>query len=84
MNEEKELQREIHKDVCERRITVTQKRNEKFNFACVQCGECCRNRDDILLNPFDVFRLCREKKMTLSDFIEKYCEFYTEILRSCR
>ena len=76
MNEEKNYKERVIEMYTKRELPVL-KRNEKFNFACVQCGECCRNRDDILLNPFDVFRLCREKKMTLQDFIEKYCEFYT-------
>lgn len=51
-------------------------RKDTFEFACVQCGECCRNRGDILLNPFDVFRLCKAKKMTVVDFFKKYCELY--------
>ena len=76
MNEEKNYKERLMKMYVKGELPLL-KRNEKFNFACVQCGECCRNRDDILLNPFDVFRLRREKKMSLQDFVEKYCEFYT-------
>lgn len=76
MSEEKNYKEKLMEMYVKGELPVL-KRNEKFNFACVQCGECCRNRGDILLNPFDVFRLCREKKMSLQDFIEKYCEFYT-------
>lgn len=51
-------------------------RKDTFEFACVQCGECCRNRQDILLNPFDIFRLCKAKEMAVSEFIKKYGEVY--------
>ncbi len=51
-------------------------RRESFCFDCVQCGECCRNRGDILLNPFDVFRLCRKLNIEPEAFINKYCERY--------
>ncbi len=52
-------------------------RKDTFEFACIQCGECCRNREDILLNPFDIFRLCKAKEMTVVEFFKKYCELYT-------
>ena len=51
-------------------------RKDTFCFACVQCGECCRNREDILLNPYDLFRLCKNKEMNVVEFIKKYCELY--------
>lgn len=51
-------------------------RKDTFEFACVRCGECCRNREDILLNPFDIFRLCKAKEMSVVDFFKKYCELY--------
>ncbi len=51
-------------------------RKDTFEFACVQCGECCRNREDILLNPLDIFRLCKAKEMTVVEFFKKYCELY--------
>lgn len=70
MNEEKNYKEKLMKMYVKRELPLL-KRNEKFNFACVQCGECCRNRDDILLNPFDVFRLRREKKNVASGFCRK-------------
>ena len=27
------------------------KPGETFRFRCRQCGKCCKNREDILLNP---------------------------------
>ena len=52
------------------------KRTDTFRFECVRCGKCCRDREDILLNPFDLFRLCKVKKMTPFEFMKKYCEMY--------
>lgn len=54
--------------------TIT--REESFCFDCVQCGECCRNRGDILLNPLDIFRLCKKLQMEPEAFFQKYCEKY--------
>ena len=39
-------------------------RKDTFEFACVQCGECCRNREDISVSytHLDVYKrqcLCR-------------------------
>ena len=51
-------------------------RKDTFKFTCVQCGECCRNRDDVLLTPFDVFRLCKATGLNAAEFIMKYCSVY--------
>ena len=32
---------------------------DTFNFGCVRCGEGCRTRYDILLNPKAVFRISK-------------------------
>ena len=50
--------------------------DDYFEFGCLQCGECCRNRHDILLNPYDLFRIAKYLKKTISDVIDKYCEVY--------
>ncbi len=47
-----------------------------FCFSCVQCGKCCRDREDILLNSMDVFRLCKTLNMQPTQFADKYCEKY--------
>ena len=33
--------------------------DDTFQFRCTQCGECCKHREDILISPFDLFRLTR-------------------------
>lgn len=49
---------------------------DTFLFGCTQCGECCRNRHDILLSPYDLFRIAGFLKENISSVIEKYCEVY--------
>ena len=75
MNEEKNFKLLIAEQY-ERGELPVLGRKDSFEFACVQCGECCRNREDILLNPFDIFRLCKAKGMTVVEFFKKYCELY--------
>lgn len=50
--------------------------DEPFKFHCTQCGKCCIDREDILLNPFDLYRASKELKMTPDKFVEQYCETY--------
>lgn len=50
--------------------------DEEFRFHCTQCGECCRHRDDILLNPKDVYNMSKELKIDTRELIEKYCDSY--------
>lgn len=33
------------------------KLDDLFRFHCNQCGQCCRNREDILLSPYDLNRI---------------------------
>ena len=47
--------KEILVEQYEKGLVPTITREQDFCFDCVQCGECCRNREDILLNPLDVF-----------------------------
>lgn len=50
--------------------------DDTFKFHCTQCGQCCINREDILLNPRDVFRAAKELEMTPKEFLSTYCEAY--------
>ncbi|MCD8147987.1 MAG: DUF2442 domain-containing protein [Clostridiales bacterium] len=40
------------------------------------CGKCCKNREDVLLVPRDIYRMARELKMTPQDLVRTYCEVY--------
>lgn len=47
-----------------------------FMFHCTMCGQCCRNRDDILLNPNDLYKLSKGLKLKPQEVVEKYCDYY--------
>lgn len=47
-----------------------------FMFHCTMCGECCINREDILLNAFDVFRMSKALHLTPEEFCKRYCDIY--------
>ena len=51
--------------------------DEPFQFHCTQCGKCCENREDILLNPQDLFRIAKYLGQTPQDVVEHFCEVYT-------
>ena len=50
--------------------------DDTFQFHCTMCGKCCTNREDILLNPKDVYNLAKELHITTKDFFTTYCETY--------
>ena len=50
--------------------------DEPFMFHCTMCGECCINREDILLTPKDLYKIARELKSTPEQVYKKYCEGY--------
>lgn len=47
-----------------------------FRFHCTMCGKCCINRDDILLNPDDIFRIAKFLNLTPEEVVNQYCETY--------
>lgn len=50
--------------------------DKPFEFHCTMCGKCCINREDILLNPKDLFNLARELRLTTKEVVTQYCECY--------
>lgn len=50
--------------------------DEHFRFHCKQCGKCCINREDILLNPKDLYNISKELGLAPRDTIAQYCEVY--------
>lgn len=50
--------------------------DEPFQFHCNQCGKCCINREDILLNPNDLYNLAKELHLSPQDVVKSYCETY--------
>ena len=47
--------------------------NDTFKFHCVQCGQCCMNRRDIILNPFDIYNGAKYLGITCKEFFEQNC-----------
>lgn len=50
--------------------------DDTFSFSCNQCGKCCINREDILLSPFDLYRMSKKLNMTPNEFVAQYGEAY--------
>jgi len=46
--------------------------DDTFGFKCQQCGQCCMYREDIVLNPFDVYNGAQYLGITPSEFIQQY------------
>ena len=41
----------------------------KMRFRCDGCGKCCKNREDIILNAYDIFRIRKKLDITLEEFL---------------
>lgn len=50
--------------------------DDTFRFRCTMCGKCCIHREDILLNPRDLFNISSILGMSPAEVIKKYCECY--------
>jgi len=50
--------------------------DDTFEFSCRRCGNCCRNRDDIILTSKDVYNIAKDLSRTPYEVIKGYCETY--------
>lgn len=50
--------------------------DDSFKFHCTECGKCCVHREDILLNPKDIYNMSKELGMSPEEMTKKYCEVY--------
>lgn len=50
--------------------------DDTFEFKCTECGKCCKHREDILLNPKDVFNMSKALDIIPVELITQYCEVY--------
>lgn len=48
---------------------------QRFRFRCSQCGACCRD-NEILLKPYDIYRLSRSLGVRTAEFLNTYCVTY--------
>ena len=51
-------------------------RDDSFKFRCTKCGRCCKNREDILLTPFDMYRISAYLQQSPSSVLHDYCICY--------
>lgn len=52
------------------------KLDDTLPFSCTHCGGCCTHQEELLLNPLDLFRLAKELRITIEQWIEQYGECY--------
>jgi len=50
--------------------------DDPFYFKCRSCGKCCKNREDILLSPHDLFQIAKHFGKTVQTIAEEYCHCY--------
>lgn len=50
--------------------------DDSFSFKCSECGKCCRNREDIILTPLDLFKMSKHLNLSNAEFINQYCDYY--------
>ena len=55
---------------------ITLNLDDTFQFRCDRCGNCCRDREDILLSPRDVYKLSKYLNLTPLAFFHQYCISY--------
>lgn len=50
--------------------------DEEFKFHCNMCGKCCIHREDIILNPKDIYSMSKELDIGPKELVDRYCEVY--------
>lgn len=50
--------------------------DDEFRFKCRACGKCCKNRDDILLTPRDLFNVAMKLHKHNREVVTEYCELF--------
>lgn len=71
----REYLEQLAKQLREKKIEVLEDESEFVN-ECVQCGNCCRDRDDILLTPFDLFHMVKATGKPVREIITRYGDCY--------
>jgi Fe-S-cluster containining protein len=70
-----------------KRKTTLSKETEKMTllglddmlpFECKACGGCCKGRPNIILTPYDIFRLARHFSLNMADVFDRYCDYCEE------
>lgn len=46
--------------------------DKKFKFTCERCGSCCWDRGDIIIHPYDLYRMSAGMGMSSGEIMNKY------------
>ena len=49
---------------------------DTFEFTCKACGKCCKKRTDLILTPYDIFRIAGYLGRSALEILARYCEVY--------
>ncbi len=69
------MAREFRKDI-DYIMSHKMRLDDTFQFHCKACGKCCKNREDVLLTPYDLFRIARYLGRASAEIVDKYCDAY--------
>jgi len=50
--------------------------DDVFEFRCKACGKCCKNRNDLILTPYDVYRISSYFGRSPEEIVQRYCDVY--------
>ena len=50
--------------------------DDSFTFRCTVCGKCCKNREDIMMSPFDIYRAAKHLGRNPNEIAERYCIWF--------
>lgn len=50
--------------------------DDTFYFRCTKCGKCCKERDDIILSPYDLYRMAKYLGKEIEDIINSYTRWH--------
>ena len=51
-------------------------RDAQFRFACAGCGDCCRQRRDLVLSGYDLYRIARRLSLPPRIVAAAFCKSY--------
>lgn len=49
---------------------------DRFDFACAGCGDCCRQRRDLVLSGYDLYRIARRLSLPPRIVAAAFCKSY--------